>query len=126
VEPADRHLAGPYFIALATVYGRPDLPYQALHSTDPEIDLHRNGSAQVFDCGSGFIRFDFEQVLVEHHGQVAFRSQECSCPHQTFRYRHVFARSRLQCCGTLACALARRHKKDHDESLRNFRANYFA
>ncbi len=72
------------------------------------------------------MRLGFEQVLIEHHRQVAFRPQKCGCPGQTFRYGNALARSLMQRRGALGCFLARRYKKDHDaESFRNFRANCF-
>jgi len=80
----------------------------------------------VLQRGFGFVRLGFEQILIEHHRQVAFRPQKCGCPGQTFRHGNALARSLMQRRSALGCSLARRYKKDHDaESFRNSRANCF-
>ena len=65
-HPANHRPPRPLFLALAALDRFPDLAHQTLHSTDPQIDLRRDGGTQVRERGLGFTRRSFDQILIEH------------------------------------------------------------
>jgi hypothetical protein len=125
LEAANGGLAGLYFFALAALDGGADIADEAIDAADREVDLHRNGSAQMFECGVGFAGLGFDKILIEYRGRVAASAQERGGAGQTFRHVYFFASCPMQRRCAFAGAIAWRHEKDHAGVFATCRPNAF-
>jgi hypothetical protein len=71
-------MSGSLFTVAALESG-PNLADHAFYAADGEIDLQRNGRAEMLHGRVGFVWFGLDEVLVHHYDAIGFRPEQGGC-----------------------------------------------